>query len=64
MLLGENFEGKKRVTDRFIFKASQLGLDSNVLNLQEQKERIVFDTRDLARSKAVKEYTMQKATSL
>ena len=39
ILRGEIFEGKKRV------KASQLVLDSNFLNLQEFKERIVYDTR-------------------
>ena len=51
MLRGEIFEGKKRVTSRLLFKASQLGLDSNVLNLQERKERIVFDTRELVQLK-------------
>ena len=33
----EIFEGKKRVTAGLLFKASQLGLDSNMLNLQERK---------------------------
>ena len=41
ILRGEIFEGKRRVTAGLLFKASQLGLDSNVLNLQELKERIV-----------------------
>ena len=58
------FEGKKRVTYRLLFKASQLGLDSNVLNLQERKEIIVFNTRELARLKAVEEYTTRKAATL
>ena len=48
ILRGEIFEGKKRVTAGLLFKASQLGLDINVLNLQELRERIVFDTKDLA----------------
>ena len=61
---GEIFEGKKRVTARLLFKASQLGLDSNVLNPQDRKKRIVFDTRELARLKALEEYTMWKATAL
>ena len=52
------------MTSRLIFKASQLGLDSNVLNSQERKERIVYDTRKLARLKAVEEYTIRKATAL
>ena len=43
ILRGEIFEGKNRVTVGLLFKASQLGLESNVLNSQEQKERIVFD---------------------
>ena len=47
-----------------LFKASQLGLASNVLNSQERKEIIVHDTRELARLKAVEEYTMRKATAL
>ena len=64
ILRGEIFEGKKRVTSGLIFKAYKLGLDINVLNLQEWKERIVFDTRELARLKALKEYTMQKAEAL
>ena len=64
MLRGEIFEGKERVTSGILFKASQLGLDSNVLNSQERKERIVHDTRELAVLKAVKEYTMRKATAL
>ena len=64
MLRGEIFEGKKRVTARLLFKASKLGLDSNVINLQEQKERTVFDTRELARLKAREEYTMRKSAAL
>ena len=44
MLRGEIFEGKKRVTAGLLFKANQPGLDINVLNLQERKERIVFGT--------------------
>ena len=47
-----------------LFEASQLGLNSNVLNLQERKEIIVFDTRELARLKALEEYTMRKAAAL
>ena len=43
IIWGEIFEDKNRVTAKLLFKASQLGLDSNVLNSQEQKERIVFD---------------------
>ena len=50
---GEIFEGKRRLTAGLLFKASQLGLDSNVLNSQERKEIIVYDTRELARLKAV-----------
>ena len=61
---GELFEGKKRVTAGLLFKASQLGLDTDVLNSQERKERIGHDTRELARLKAVKEYTMRKDTAL
>ena len=34
ILQGEIFEGKKRVTAGLLFKASQIGLDSNVLNSQ------------------------------
>ena len=64
ILRGEIFEGKNRVTAGLLFKASQLGLDSNVLNLQEQKERIVFDVRELVQLKALKEYTMRKAADL
>ena len=64
MLRGEIFEGKKRMTSGLLFKASQLGLDSNVINSQEQKEIIVFDTRALAQLKAVEEYTIRKATAL
>ena len=52
------------MTAGLLFKASQIGLDSDVLNLQEFKEIIVHDTRELARLKAVKEYTMRKATAL
>ena len=52
------------MTAEIIFKSSQLGLVSNALNFQEWKEIIVFDTRELARLKAFKEYTMQKAASL
>ena len=52
------------MTAGLLFKASQLGLDSNVLNSQERKERIVFDTRELARLKALEEYSIQKATAL
>ena len=36
ILRGEIFEGKKRATSGLLFKASQLGLDSNVLNSQER----------------------------
>ena len=64
ILRGEIFEGKKRVTAGLLFKACQLGLDSNVLNSQERKEIIVYDTRELAWLKSVEEYTMQKATAL
>ena len=64
ILWGEIFEGKRRLTAGIIFKASQLGLDSNVLNSQERKERIVFDTRELAQLKAVEEYTICKAAAL
>ena len=46
MLRGEIFEGKKRVTAGILFKASQLGLDSNVINSQERKERTVFERRE------------------
>ena len=52
------------MTAGLLFKASHLGLDSNVLNSQERKERIVLDTRELARLKALEEYTMQKAVAL
>ena len=52
------------MTAGLLFKASQLGLDIDVLNSQERKERIVHDTRELLRLKAVKEYTMRKDTSL
>ena len=52
------------MTAGLLFKAFQLGLDSNVLNLQEWKEIIVFDTRELAWLKAVDEYTMRKAAAL
>ena len=51
---GEIFEGKKRVTAGLLFKSSQLGLASNMINSKEWKERIVFDTRELARLKALK----------
>ena len=54
ILRGEILEGKKRVTARLLFKASQLGLDGNVINTKERKEMIVFDTRELARLKALK----------
>ena len=64
MLRGEIFEGKNRVTAGLLFKSSQLGLNSNVLNSQERKERIVFDTRELAQLKAVKGYTMRKSAAL
>ena len=43
------------MTAGLLFKASPLGLDSNVLNLQERKEKIVYDTRELAWLKAVEE---------
>ena len=56
--------GKRRVTAGLLFKASQLGLGSNVLNFQERKEIIVFGTRELAWLKAVGEYTMWKAAAL
>ena len=49
MLRGEIFEGKERVTSGILFKASRLGLDSNVINLQERKEIIVFYTKELVR---------------
>ena len=52
------------MTAGILFKASQLGLDSNVINLQDRKERIVFDTRELALLKALEEYTMRKAAAL
>ena len=45
MLREEIFEGNNSVTAGIIFKTYQLGLDSNVLNSQEWKERIVFDKR-------------------
>ena len=45
MLRGEIFEGKKRMIAGLLFKASQIGLHSNVLNSQEQKEIIVSDAR-------------------
>ena len=45
ILRGEIFEGKKRVTAGLLFKSCHLGLDSNVLNSQERKERILYDTR-------------------
>ena len=61
---GETFEGRKKVTAGLLFKASQLSLASNVLNSQKRKERIVYDKRELARLKAVKEYTMRKDTAL
>ena len=64
MLRGEIFEGKKKVTSGILFKSSQLGLDSNVLNFQERKERIVFDTSDLERLKAVEEHIMWKVAAL
>ena len=64
MLRGEIFEGKKRVTAGLLFKEYQLGLDSNVLNLQEQKGIIVFDTRELVRLKAHEEYTIRNAAAL
>ena len=53
ILRGEIFEGKNRGTAGLLFKASQLGLDSDVLNLQERKERIAHDKRELARLKEV-----------
>ena len=52
------------MTAGILFKLSQLGLNSNVLNSQERKERIVYDTRELARLKSVEEYTMQKEAAL
>ena len=52
------------MTSGILFKLSQLGLNSNVLNSQERKERIVYDTRELARLKSVEEYTMRKDTAL
>ena len=52
------------MTAGLLFKESQLGLDSNLLNLQEQKEIIVFDTRELARLKAHEEYTIRNAAAL
>ena len=52
------------MTAGLLFKASQLGLVSNMLNLQERKEIIVFDTRELMRLKSLKEYTMRKAADL
>ena len=52
------------MTSWLLFKASHLGLDSNVLNLQERKERIVFDKKELVRLKALEEYTMRKAAAL
>ena len=52
------------MTAGLLFKASQLGIGSNVLNLQERKEIIVFDTRELARLKSFELYTMQKASFL
>ena len=51
------------MTFEILFKVSQLSLGSNVLNSQERKKRIVFDTRELARLKAIEEYTMQKAAA-
>ena len=47
-----------------LFKASQLGLESNMLNLQERKEKTVLDTRELAWLKELKEYNMRKAAAL
>ena len=35
-----------------------------MLNSQERKEIIVFDTRELSQLKALEEYTMQKAVDL
>ena len=52
------------MTAGLLFKASQLGLDIDVLNLQERRERIVHDTRELAQLKAFKEYTMRKVAAL
>ena len=52
------------MTFGILFKVSQLSLGINVLNSQERKKRIVFDTRELARLKALKEYTMRKAVAL
>ena len=52
------------MTAGILFKASQLGLDSDVLNSQERKKRIVHGTWELVQLKAVKEYTMRKATAL
>ena len=64
MIREEIVVGKRRVTAGLLFKASQLGLGSNVLNFQERKEIIVFGTRELAWLKAVGEYTMWKAAAL
>ena len=52
------------MTAGLLFKASQLGLESNVLNSKERKERIVYDTRKLARLESVEEYTMRKAAAI
>ena len=47
ILRGEIFEGNKRVTAGLLFKASQLDLDSNVLNSQEQKSAFQGNTFEL-----------------
>ena len=60
--LKQRAQGKGIVVKRGI--ASQLGLDSNVRNLQERKEILVFDKRGLSRLKAIEEYTMRKAAYL
>ena len=52
------------MTAGLLFKVSQLCLGINVTNSQERKEIIVVDTRELARLKALEEYTMRKAAAL
>ena len=52
------------MTVRLLFKSSQLGLASNVITSQERTDIILFDTRELARLKSVKEYTMRNFAAL
>lgn len=63
-LRAELFEGKKRATAGLLFKASQLGLDNEVLNSQERKERLMSDLKELGKVKATEEYNTRKRRAL